>query len=457
MSAPPSSAAALHDPAVQAVIFGLDPLWLASGILIVAYVALLSEKIDRTLVALLGAGMVVVSGVLNQDQAFAGIDFNTIALLTGMMIIVAVARTTGMFEYVAIWSAKKVNADPRGVLIVLSLVTAVFSAFLDNLTTVLLVVPIALLIADKLKASPYPFLISQILAANIGGTATLIGDPPNILIGSATRLTFMQFLTNLGPLILFLLPIMAVLFHLIWGRSLTATPERRARIMSFNEKDAITNPKRLKQSLVLLVLVILGFIIGEQYHIRPGTTAMFGAALLVLVTSFGEESSVQGKRLHEALLEVEWSALLFFMGLFIIVHGVEKAGLLEILGAQLLEATGGDRASTALATLWLSAIVSAAVDNIPFVATMIPLVQSMEEAMGGQEALLPVWWSLALGACLGGNGSLIGAAANVMVAGLGERAGYPISFGKYMMIGLPIMLFTVVLATAYVYLRYFWL
>jgi len=437
-------------------MFGMDPLWLSTILLIVSYVVLLSEKFNRTVVALLGGGLVIITGVVSQNQAIASIDFNTIALLTGMMIIVAVTRTSGVFEFVAIWSAKKVKADPMGILIVLSIVTAVFSAFLDNLTTVLLVVPVALLIVEKLKVSPYPFLVSQILASNIGGTATLIGDPPNILIGSATGLTFMQFLTNLGPVALLVLIVMVPIFKYMWGDELVAAEKDRESIMRFREADSITDMRLLVMSLGVLALVIAGFIVGEHYHIPPGTTAMFGAAVLLLITSVGLENEEQTERLHQALLEVEWAALLFFIGLFIIVSGVEHAGLLNILGGALLDFTGGDAALTAVSTLWLSAIVSAAVDNIPFVATMIPLVESMEGAIGGAVALEPVWWSLALGACLGGNGSLVGAAANVMVSGMGERAGHPISFMKFLKIGLPLMLLSIVIANVYIYLRYFW-
>jgi Na+/H+ antiporter NhaD/arsenite permease-like protein len=440
---------------VSHVIFDLDPLWLSTGILVITYAVLLSERIHRTVVALTGAGMVVISGLLNQDKAIAGIDFNTIALLTGMMMIVAVIRTTGFFEYIAIWSAKKVKADPRGVLIVLSIVTAVFSAFLDNLTTVLLVVPIALLLAEKLEVTPYPYLLSQILASNIGGTATLIGDPPNILIGSATGLTFTDFLFHMGPVVAVVLFVSVIVFHLLWGKELVAEEKHRARIMGFREQDSITDKKLLVQSLVVLVAVIAGFIIGEHYHIRPGTTAMTGAAVLLLVIGLTDSMEGQTERLQEVFSEVEWSALFFFMGLFVVVGGVEHAGLLEILGAKLMAATNNEPVATTFATLWLSAMVSAAVDNIPFVATMIPLVESMETAIGGKAALEPVWWALALGACFGGNGSLIGAAANVMVAGLGERAGYPISFGKFLALGLPMMLGSMVIATLYMYLRHF--
>lgn len=449
------SSHAAPEVVAHATMFAMDPLWLSTVLLIISYVVLLSEKFNRTVVALLGGGLVIITGVVSQSQAIAAIDFNTIALLTGMMIIVAITRTSGVFEFVAIWSAKKVKADPMGILIVLSIVTAVFSAFLDNLTTVLLVVPVALLIVEKLKVSPYPFLISQIIASNVGGTATLIGDPPNILIGSATGLTFMQFLTNLGPVSLMVLVVMVPIFKMVWGKEMVASDKARESIMRFREADSITDVRLLVMSLGVLVLVIAGFIIGEHYHIPPGTTAMFGAAFLLLITSIGLKNEEQTEMLHHALIEVEWAALLFFIGLFIIVAGVEHAGLLNILGAQLMEFTGGDPALTAISTLWLSAIVSAAVDNIPFVATMIPLVESMGPALGGADALEPVWWSLALGACLGGNGSLVGAAANVMVSGMGERAGYPISFVRFLKIGLPLMGLSIVIANIYLYLRYF--
>lgn len=445
----------MSEATTHAVILGLDPLWLSTSILIITYVALLTERFHRAVIVLLGAGVMIISGVINQSQAIAGIDFNTIALLTGMMIIVSVTRQSGVFEFVAIWSAKKVKASPSGILIMLSIVTAVFSAFLDNLTTVLLVVPVALLIADKLKLSPYPFLFSQIIASNVGGTATLIGDPPNILIGSATGYSFNDFLFQLGPVSVIVLAVVLVVFHLLWGRSLETTPELKERVMSFDEQSSIQDIRLMRQSLTILGLVITGFVIGEHYQIQPGTTAMFGATLLLFIISIGQNQREQADELRKTLIDVEWNALFFFAGLFILISGVEHAGLLHILADKLMALTGGDIMAITFTTLWLSAGASAAIDNIPLVATMIPLIQSMETSLGGTAALEPVWWSLALGACLGGNGSLIGAAANVLVAGLAERSGTPISFVRFLMIGMPIMLVSVAIANVYLYFRHF--
>ncbi|MEJ1410268.1 MAG: ArsB/NhaD family transporter [Candidatus Sedimenticola sp. (ex Thyasira tokunagai)] len=443
-----------HDEQI-ATIFGIDPVPLSASILVITFLVLFTERFNRTVVALLGAGVVIMSGVLTQQQAFAGIDFNTLALLTGMMVIVAVTRQTGLFEYISIWAVHLVKGDPRGVLIVLSLVTAVFSAFLDNLTTVLLVVPIALLIAEKLEVSPYPFLISQILASNIGGTATLIGDPPNILIGSATGYSFTDFLFNLGPVVVILLVMTTLFFYFFLGRSLYTSQENRDRIMKFRPDESIQDPALLKISLIVIAGVIAGFIAGEHFGIHPGTISMFGAALLLFISDFGGNAQVQGRRVREAFAEVEWGALFFFIGLFILVRGVEHTGILNTLGEKLIHMTDGDPQTTTFAVLWLAALSSAAIDNIPFVTTMIPLVESMEASLGGAEAVEPVWWSLALGACLGGNGSLIGAAANVMVAGLGDRAGYPLGFLTFIKIGLPVMLLSVVVANLYIYLVYF--
>jgi len=436
------------------VLFGMAPMAVATAILVATYSVIISEKINRAVVALLGAGAMILVGVLNQEAAIRGIDFNTIALLTGMMVIVAITRRSGVFQYVAIWSAKKVKANPAGILFTLQIVTAVFSALLDNVTTVLLVVPVTLVITEELKVKPWPYLISLIFASNIGGTSTLIGDPPNILIGSATGLTFNDFVFNLAPVVVVIQLVTSGLFHLMWGRTLHASIEARARIMAFSEKDAITDVVLLKQSLFVLALVIAGFIGAHSFGLEPGTVAMMGAALLMLFYCLGRNAEEQSHEVHHIFGEVEWVTIFFFVGLFVVVHGVEKAGVLHWLAEHLVALTGGDLKMTAILILWASAILSAIVDNIPFVATMIPLVKSMAPTFGGPEGLMPLWWALSLGACLGGNGTLVGASANLTVAGLAERAGHPIRFVPFMTVAFGLMLLSIAIANVYLWLRY---
>ncbi|MCC7166363.1 MAG: ArsB/NhaD family transporter, partial [Rhodospirillales bacterium] len=396
----------MHGEWVPKVLFGLDPMWVSTLMLLATYVIIMTEKINRAIVALLGAGAMILLGVLNQEAAIRGVDFNTIALLTGMMIIVAVTRKCGVFQYVAIWSAKKAKADPAGILLMLQIVTAVFSAFLDNVTTVLLVVPVTLVICEELKLKPYPVLVAEVFASNIGGTATLIGDPPNIIIGSATGLTFNDFVVNLTPVIIVVQLVTCLIFHLLWGRTMKAAPEDRARVMAFNENEAITDRLLLKQALFVLALVILAFVLARFLHLEPGTIAMFGAALLMLLHVLGKPAEEQSHSVHGIFGEVEWITIFFFVGLFMVVYGVETAGVLKMLAEKLITLTGGDLKVTVLAILWASAILSAIVDNIPFVATMIPLIKNMAPTFGGSDGLLPLWWALSLGACLGGNGTL---------------------------------------------------
>jgi len=444
----------MHAEAVNHVIFGWDPLWLSTTLFVLTYAVIITERVNRAIVSLLGAGLMITTGVLNQAQAIRGVDFNTLGLLTGMMVIVAITRQSGVFQYVAIWSAKKVQARPWGILVMLSVVTALFSALLDNVTTVLLVAPVTLLIAEELRVTPYPFLFAEIFASNIGGTATLIGDPPNIMIGSATNLTFNDFLLHLAPIIPVIMLATLAAIYLIWGQGMRAAAEDRARVMDFNEREAIRDVGLLKKSLAVLTLVITAFVLAHPLHLEPATIAMFGAALLLLLANLGSDAEAQSEHVHHAFGEVEWITIFFFVGLFIVVHGIEHAGLLEILANQVVSATGGDMAITALAIIWVSAVVSAIVDNIPFVATMIPLIKSMAPTFGGPDALLPLWWSLALGACLGGNGTLIGASANLIVAGFAERAGHRIRFLPFMAMAFPLMLMSIIIASVYVYLRY---
>ncbi|MGH6717851.1 MAG: ArsB/NhaD family transporter [Alphaproteobacteria bacterium] len=436
---------------VPQVILGWDAMWVATALLVLTYAVIITERVNRAIVALIGAGLMIQAGVLDQAEAVRGIDFNTIALLTGMMVIVAVTRKCGVFQYVAIWSAQVVKADPRGVLVMLAIVTAVLSALLDNVTTVLLIAPVTLLIAEELKVDPYPFLFAEILASNIGGTATLVGDPPNIIIGSAAGLTFNDFVVNLTPIVVPVLAVTVAVIYLIWRRRLVATDEARARVMGFKPREAITDRRLLKQSLFVLALVIVGFILAHPLHMEPGSIAMLGAAILLLLDNYWRSAEDQSHTTHASFGDVEWIVIFFFIGLFIVVHGVDVAGVLALLGDGLVTATGGDLAVTAVAILWASAVLSAIIDNIPFVATMIPIIKSLAPTFGGAENLEPLWWSLSLGACLGGNGTLIGASANLTVAGLAERAGHPIRFVRFMLLAFPLMLVSIAMSTVYVY------
>jgi len=422
----------MHPGPAGGVIFGWSPLEVATVLFVMTYLVIMSDRLNRAIVALLGAGLLILTGVLEQKEAVAAVDFNTIGLLLGMMLIVNITRRSGLFQFVAIWSAKKVEAKPWGILLMMSIVTAVFSAFLDNVTTVLLTVPVTLLITDELKVKPYPYLFAQIFASNIGGTATLIGDPPNIMIGSATGLTFNDFGYHLTPVILVVFVATMVPLYFLWGRHLVATDENRRHVMNFNEAETITDPRLLKQSLTVIALVIAGFMLQRQIQVEPATIAIFGAAVLLLLDNLGKPGEEQSKNVHGALSEAEWITLMFFLGLFVLVYGIQKAGLIDMMAKALIEATNSDFNTTTLAILWASAVLSAFIDNIPFVATMVPLIKAMGPTFGGEGALLPLWWALSLGACLGGNGTLIGASANLGGAGLSKRLGSIIRFVEYM-------------------------
>ena len=445
----------MHEAHHASVIFGLDPVWYAGTLFVLTYALIVAERLNRAIVAVSAASLMVVGGILTQEAAVQGIDFNTIGLLTGMMVIVGISRKSGVFQYMAIWSAKRVKADPWGILVMLVMVTALLSALLDNVTTVLLIAPVTLLITDELRISAYPYLFAEIFASNIGGTATLIGDPPNIMIGSAVGLSFNAFLVNLAPIALLILILFMLPLYLIWGRRLQTSPERQKTVMNYREADAITNPRLLKQSLFVIILVISGFMMAHTLKAEPATIALFGAALLLILDNLPRSIEEQSENVHKSFNEVEWTTIFFFVGLFIVVYGVETTGILEMLADKVVHITGGDRSITAVSILWASAVASAIVDNIPFVATMIPLIESMAPDFGGADQLMPLWWSLALGACLGGNGSLIGASANLIVAGFAERSGQPIRFLPFMLMAFPLMLASIAISTLYIYWRYF--
>jgi Na+/H+ antiporter NhaD/arsenite permease-like protein len=437
------------------VIFGFDPLVTASVILVVTYVLVITDRFDRSLLALLGAGAMIFSGVLTQEEAIRGIDFNTIALLTGMMLLVSVARRSGVFEFLAIGSAQLVHASPAGVLCLLSLVTAIVSALLDNVTTVLLIAPVTLSIAQRLRVPPFPFLFAEIMASNIGGTATLIGDPPNIMIGSATGLSFNAFVANLAPVVVVVMAIQLLLTHLLWGRSTSAAQAERDAVMAMSARSAIVDGRLLRLSLVVFAITLLAFVFAPLLHLEPGAIAMIAAASLMLFDNLVHHRSEQTGKISASYGDVDWITIFFFVGLFIVVHGFEQTGAIADLAQALLVLSHGNLAITASAILWGAAILSAIVDNIPFVAAMIPLIKVLAPSFGGDEALLPLWWALSLGACLGGNGTLIGASANLTVAGIAQRNGVRFDFLTYAKYAAPLTLVSVAIAQLYLWLRYF--
>lgn len=420
------------------------PLIITLVIFLLTYVLIISEKINRTVVALIGASLILFANVINQKQAINYIDFNTIGLLIGMMIIVGITRRTGVFEYMAIKAAKLAKGDPVLIMVTLSAVTAITSAFLDNVTTVLLIVPVTFSICYKLEIEPLPFLMSQIFASNIGGTATLIGDPPNIMIGSASGLSFVDFLGNLFIPIVAIFIVTMLVLKVVYRKQLIASEFSRLRIMELQEVEAIKDYALLKKSLGILVFTILGFLVHNMLHLEPATIALGGGALLILITKEEPE---------DILLAVEWPTLFFFAGLFIIVGALDHVGVIEWAARKSIEATSGAMISTTMLILWLSAIASAYIDNIPFVATMIPLIQKMGQ-IGGIENLKPFWWALSLGACLGGNGTLIGASANVIVAGLSEKNGVVITFRGFMKIAFPMMILSIIISSVYIFVAY---
>jgi Na+/H+ antiporter NhaD/arsenite permease-like protein len=419
-------------------------IW-AIGIFLVIYALIISEKMNRTILAMIGGLLMVVLGIVDQETALRYIDFNTLGLLVGMMIIVSTTAETGIFKYMALVAAKKAKGEPVRILIYLVLITAFLSAFLDNVTTVLLIVPVTFSITRQLRVSPIPFLISQIIASNVGGTATLIGDPPNIMIGSAVKeLTFMAFINNLAPIALAVMAAYVPIIIFLFRKGIRTTEELKQNIMKMDKSELITDHKLLLKCMTVLALTMLGFFTHQLFHLESATVALAGAFLLLLLN--GENI------MEEAFAKIEWLTIFFFLGLFVLVSGLIKTGVIAQMAVQTIELTGGNLVATSLLILWFSAIASAFLDNIPFVATMIPMIQEMGNT--GVSNLEPLWWCLALGACLGGNGSLIGASANLIVAGMSSKEGYPIGFMPFLKIGFPLMLLSIVMASVYVYFRY---
>ena len=420
---------------------------LAGIIFIIMYVFIASEKINRTVVAMLGSLLMVLTGIITQEKAIHHIDFNTLGLLIGMMIIVAITGQTGVFNYIAIYAAKVAKGEPKRILIILALITAVCSAFLDNVTTVLLIVPVTISITKKLKVDPIPFLITQIIASNIGGTATLIGDPPNIMIGSAVKeLTFLAFIQNLAPIAVINLIVVVGILSFLYRKKLMGQDSLKAEIMKLEPEAEIKDRRLLKKSLGILMLTLLGFFMHQSLNLESSTIALTGGFLLL--ATVGKKHNF----IESVLEKIEWGTIFFFIGLFIAVGALIETGIIKQIALYCFEITKGEVLETSLLVLWLSAIISAFLDNIPFVATMIPLIFDMGNM--GIVNLEPIWWSLALGACLGGNGTIIGASANLIVAAMAAEKGHNISFVKYLKVGFPVMLLTILISTSYVYLRF---
>lgn len=414
-------------------------------IFILVYAMIIWEKFNRTVIAMTGGLIMILIGFLSQEVAIKDdIDFNTIGLLIGMMILVSITRRCGVFEAVAIWAVQVTKGHPLSLLALLCMITAIASALLDNVTTVLLIVPVTFTLTNRLNINPMPFLIAEILTCNIGGTATLIGDPPNIMIGSATHLTFMDFLIHLAPIALLILLVTIGLLLLFYRKELQVEEENRLKVLTLSPKEQIKDWLLLKQSLSVLALTLLGFMLHGTLHLESATIAMSGAMLLMLISQQEPE---------DILIHVEWPTVFFFAGLFMLVGGLKSTGVIKALAEWAIALTGGQLDLTAYLVIWLSAIASAFIDNIPFVATMIPMLHEMSSISGVN--MDPVWWSLALGACLGGNGTLIGASANVIVAGIAEKNGHPISFRRFMIVAFPFMILSIIMAHFYVYLRYF--
>ena len=413
---------------------------LAVGVFVVALAVIASERMDRTKVALIGAMLMLLTQTIDQEQAIEAIDFNTIGLLAGMMLMVTITQGTGVYTWLAIRAGQVSGGRSAATVWSLAITTAVLSAFLDNLTTVLLIVPLTFLLADALDIDPIPIVIIEVIASNIGGTATLIGDPPNILIAGATGLTFGDFITNLAPIVVVAFVVVTSLLYLYYRSRLQIAPAAAARMQRLDPRKAIEDPRELRRTVPILLVTILVFFVHKQLHLEPATVALAGATAMLVVTS---------QKIEDALSGIEWSTLFFFIALFIMVGALEEVGAIGKVAEGVASATGGDRTAELFAITWTSAIGSGIVDNIPFTTAMIPVVNEL-----GGDTDDAYWWALSLGACFGGNATLVAAAANVAAAALAERAGHRITFLTFLKIGIPATLVSMLLATAYIAVRY---
>ena len=412
-------------------------------IFLITMTAIMTERVHRTVAAITGAILLIVTHILTIETSIAYVDINTVGVLVGMMLFVAVVKNSGIFEYIAIKSAKIAKGKPVNIMIIFILITTILSAFLDNVTTVLLIGPMTIAITRILNINPIPFLITQIMASNIGGTATLIGDPPNIMIGSAANLGFTDFILNTGLPVIFIIITAIIYFLLIYKKQLIVDEENISKVMEMDENKAIKDKSLMIKSIVLIVLVVIGFIFHSQLQMESCVIALLAAIIMLLI---GKQDA------EEIILGVEWSTILFFIGLFIVVGGLEETGVIDKLANLLVSATSGNMILTMIIILWASAIISSFLDNIPFVATLIPLILTMQQT--GNIDVTPLWWALSLGACLGGNGTLIGASANVVLSSISSKNGYPITFKHYMKIGFPLMIISIIISSIYLLIRF---
>ncbi len=404
--------------------------------------AIITGKVHNTVAALTGAVLLVLTHILSIEDCVNAVDVETICILVGMMLLVAVVKNSGIFEYIAIKAAKLAKGRPWPIMVIFIIITAVLSGMLDNVTTVLLVGPMTLAITNILKVDPVPYIITQIMASNIGGTATLIGDPPNIMIGSAAKLSFVDFIMNTGFATLLVVIVGLICMYFIYGRKLFVTDESIAKVMQLDEQKAIKDRKLMHESVAVIIIVALCFIFHDQLGVESCTIAIAAACLMLLIG---------GQEPEEIVLSVEWPTILFFIGLFIVVGGLKKVGVITLLANGLLSLTGGNMIITMMVILWVSAIVSSFLDNIPFVATLIPMILTMQSE--GMD-VAPIWWALSLGACLGGNGTLIGASANVVLSGISKNNGHPITFAQYFKIGFPMMILSIVVCSIFLLVRF---
>lgn len=415
---------------------------IAVVIFIVTMTAIMTEKVHRTVAAMTGAILLLVTGILSLDSAIGYVDVNTLGVLVGMMLFVGIVKNSGIFEYIAIKSAKLAKGRPLPIMVAFIVITAVLSAFLDNVTTVLLVGPMTLAITKMLNVNPIPYIITQIMASNIGGTATLIGDPPNIMIGSAAGIGFGDFLLNTGMASIIVLIISILCYYVLYRKQLIVDEANIKKVMALDEKKSIVDPALMKKSILMLCLVALGFILHSQLHLESCYISLSAACIMLLIGKQDPE---------EIIATVEWSTILFFIGLFVVVGGLEQVGIIDSLAHGLVDITGGNMMITMMAILWIAAIVSAFLDNIPFVATLIPLIITIGKT--GMD-ITPLWWALSLGACLGGNGTLIGASANVVLSGISNKAGHKITFASYFKVGFPMMILSIIISSIFLLIRF---